>query len=324
MDARIGVERLASRVAHQLRIARESLLNEAPIDIPGPGRDSPPVCSASVVTYRSDLSRFQRLIKGLIPALSDVAARYGGHAILYLVSNDGDPTFERAVVAELDEATARARERVRLRTFNGHGNIGYGAAHNLAIRATRSRYHLILNPDVELEPEAVLAGVRYLESDADCVLAAPHGLDRSGRYLRLAKRSPGVLTLALRAAHVAAGPAGPRRMISNYTYCDLLPADSPQRIELASGCCMLCRTEAIKRVHGFDERYFLFFEDFDLSKRLSRLGDLVEVPDFTIRHFGGDASRRGIVTIVRFVSSALRYFRLHGARRGVAGRIPLE
>jgi GT2 family glycosyltransferase len=75
---------------------------------------------------------------------------------------------------------------------------------------------------------------------------------------------------------------------------------------------MLGRTGCLARIGGFDERYFLYFEDYDLSKRIADLGAIVEVPTVRIQHFGGRTLSRGWPRIRHFLKSGWLYFRRWG------------
>ena len=77
---------------------------------------------------------------------------------------------------------------------------------------------------------------------------------------------------------------------------------------------MLVRGECLTAVEGFDERYFLYFEDFDLSLRLGRLGKLLFAPQVRIVHHGGYAARKGWRHLQMFMRSGLRFFNQHGWR----------
>ena len=83
-------------------------------------------------------------------------------------------------------------------------------------------------------------------------------------------------------------------------------------VEIVSGCCMLCRTTALQQVSGFDPDFFLYFEDFDLSLRLGKLGDVVYLPSMRVRHGGGNAATKGGNHQRYFVRSALRFFNKNG------------
>ena len=197
------------------------------------------------------------------------------------------------------------------RVLHGHGNIGYGAAHNLAIGESSADYHLLLNPDVELDSDSLAIGLAYLAENASVALVSPAAVN-SGERQYLCKRYPSVLILLLRGFIPAALRAPFARKLAAYEMRDL-PQDRPStNIPITSGCCMLCRGHPLREIGGFDERFFLYFEDFDLSLRLGRLGKLVHVPAMRINHDGGNAAGKGLRHIGMFVRSALRFFNQHG------------
>ena len=77
---------------------------------------------------------------------------------------------------------------------------------------------------------------------------------------------------------------------------------------------MLCRTELLQKVQGFDENYFLYFEDFDLSLRIGKIADIVYLPSMRIVHAGGHAARKGIRHLLMFVKSAWYFYNTYGWR----------
>ena len=77
---------------------------------------------------------------------------------------------------------------------------------------------------------------------------------------------------------------------------------------------MLARTSALQAVGGFDERYFLHFEDLDLSLRMHAQGRVVSDPGVTLIHHGGHAARKGLAHLRLFLRSGLRFFNTHGWR----------
>jgi hypothetical protein len=83
---------------------------------------------------------------------------------------------------------------------------------------------------------------------------------------------------------------------------------------IVSGCFMLFRTEVLKRLGGFDPRFFLYFEDFDLSLRAGEVARIAYVPSVRIVHHGGGAARKGLRHVRMFVVSAVRFFNKQGWR----------
>ena len=268
--------------------------------------------SVGFVTWHTPKDMLAGFLDSLAEAVETLARRMPMPVSVYAICNDA-PQDLRAVDAMIRPYAIRASD-VRWHFIQGHGNIGYGAAQNLAVRRTEADFHLMCNPDLVMAPSVLLEAVRFLEAHPGAVLAAPRGIDAEGRYARLAKRPPTLLALALRALSVrpSAGLLG--RRIARYVYDDALPAEQPVPIELASGCFMLARTSALKAIGGFDEGYFLYFEDFDLCHRLAPHGGIYELPTASITHYGGHTAHRGLARTLRFLRSGCRYFHRHGWR----------
>lgn len=196
--------------------------------------------------------------------------------------------------------------------LSGHGNIGYGAGHNLAIRATTAATHLVLNPDVALDPDALRHGLLTL-SEPGSVLVGGVGRDATGKPGYLSKRMPSIGVFYLRGFAPAWLKKRFEKRLAHYEYRDL-PAHRVSDVTLVSGAFMLCRTDALTAIGGFDERYFLHFEDLDLSLRMAARGRVVSDPRVTLIHHGGNAAKKGAGHLKLFLRSALRFFNTHGWR----------
>jgi len=83
-------------------------------------------------------------------------------------------------------------------------------------------------------------------------------------------------------------------------------------LELAGGCFFFLRTDVFQKIGGFDPRYFLYFEDFDLCMRLRRHKSISYVPEVRIMHGGGDVGRKSRRHHWYFSASALRFFSSYG------------
>jgi GT2 family glycosyltransferase len=192
-------------------------------------------------------------------------------------------------------------------------NAGYGAGHNAAQRDTASDLVLVLNPDTELSPEALDEALAFLASREDVVALNPRCVGSDGDAQYLCKRYPSLLVLALRALPFAVLRALFAQRLAHYEYRDLDPG-LPAPVRLLSGACLLCRRSAFVTTGGFDERFFMYFEDFDLSLRLAEHGKVFYLPGMRIVHHGGHAARKGLRHSVWFLRSALRFFHRHGWR----------
>lgn len=200
-----------------------------------------------------------------------------------------------------------ASEFPDVRVVSNTARLGFGANHNQVIRRlvddASARYVLVLNDDTELGTGSVTRMVATLDADPDLGAVVPSVLDGLGR----------------RAATRLAWPS-PRSW---------LRADRFDRTELPDpvhgwlqGSCLLLRVAALRQVGGFDERFFLFYEDVDLSQRLVRGGwRLGECPEATVLHHGhGTVFKADIVdaTFRHGLRSRYLYFDKHLGRSTAA------
>jgi hypothetical protein len=264
----------------------------------------------SIVVHRSDEARLRATVASLARACQRLAAEFGMPARLTIVDNAALEAPLLAVPA--GEPERAAFEAVRYVPMDG--NPGYGAGHNRALAEDCGEYHLVLNPDVELDADALGTGIRYLQQHPRVAGVVPEGRDEAGEPLYLAKREPSLLVLVLRAFAPPAIRSRFGRAMARYEMRDVCALGEAAEVPLASGCFMLLRGEALFAVGGFCTDYFLYFEDFDLSQRLRRIGPLVYLPAMHIVHYGGGAARKGMRHIAWFCRSALRYFSAWGWR----------
>lgn len=263
--------------------------------------------SASVVLHHSDLEHLRLTLTSLVRAaeMADVVP----YLVVVDQSLDGDYSRQaQALVQDLWHSMGDAEFLIAA------DNKGYGAGHNRALKQGLCTFHLILNPDVALDERALEQGLATLRQDQSITLLAPRSVDESGREEYLAKSMPSVGVLALRAF----GSVSLRRRFSaalaRYECHDLPSEGAPHPITLASGCCMLVRGDSLQQVDGFNEAFFLYFEDYDLSLRLTRYGRICRDPQMIIRHYGGEAARKGWRHIVWFMSGGIRFFNRWGWR----------
>jgi GT2 family glycosyltransferase len=226
-----------------------------------------PRLSVAIVTYRTDPALLDRCLQSLARSV----ARARDDALvdgfdLFLIDN-GPPrapsSLESAMLGWPAEAgAAQAR--------SGHGNIGYGRANNLVLGDLRSDVHIVMNPDVELDVDTIGAALAALREHPEVGLVAPAVFGADGKRQYVCKRYPSLAILFLRGF----APAFVRRPfqapLDRYEMRDAIGDRFVSGIPLASGCFMAIRTALFRQLGGFDARYFMYFEDYDLSLRLAR------------------------------------------------------
>jgi GT2 family glycosyltransferase len=283
--------------------------SESGSDLPAPAS-----LSVGIVTFEPDLILLKQTVESLAASITEAerSLLLKGSSVT-LIDNTGRRESMNAVRHAVGRALDDAAVETRFRS--DHGNIGYGAAHNLALLESASDYHLVLNPDVVLDPPAISEALRFLQTHPEVGLLTPAVTGPDGAPQFLAKRFPNVFDLALRGLGSPRLSERFRHRLDRYVHRERGIDTPAEDLEVASGCFMLLRRELAQSIGGFDRRYFLYFEDFDLAVRMRGAGARIAyVPQVRIVHFGGGAARKGWRHVAMYVASGCRFFGRHGWR----------
>jgi GT2 family glycosyltransferase len=193
-------------------------------------------------------------------------------------------------------------------------NPGYGRAVNrlVAQLGQLPPYIGVLNTDLSWQPGTFEQLLGWLQHHPQVSLAVPQILDEAGTPQKLCKHHPTVLGLfSRRFLPDVLKPAWLKRydrwyVMADQNYQEVF--DAPY----LSGCCMLIRSEAFRRAGGFDERYFLYLEDADLTRSLARDGRCVHLPVAGVVHGWGRGNYRNLGLMAVNLASAWHYFRKWG------------
>ena len=222
----------------------------------------------------------------------------------------------------------------RLTIISNDINRGFGAAVNQGARKQDAPLIWILNPDCRVEPGAFRALESALAAHPDAAIAASQLLNEDGTTQESARGEPsaatglfgrhGLLTRFLPQSKAARRNLRAADLVASASAAEPYPA-----IDWAMGASLLIRRELFERVGGFDERFFLYWEDADLCRRLRDLGYTIRyVPAARVVHVGGRSARTARrLAVHAFHRSAYLYYATHVApaplspRRAVARAI---
>jgi len=191
------------------------------------------------------------------------------------------------------------------------GNLGFGRAHNLALRhlAGRSDVHLFLNPDVSFDGGVVPSVLDFFRKEAGVGALMPRVVYADGRLQRLCKLLPTPGDLFLRRFL----PSAVAQFIVNGRYeLHGLPQDRPSIVPSLSGCFLFVNTKLLGSLGGFDERYFMYMEDVDLVRRVGDVAEVVYFPTVCVTHGYSKGSYRDTRLLIYHVRSAISYFNKWG------------
>jgi N-acetylglucosaminyl-diphospho-decaprenol L-rhamnosyltransferase len=196
------------------------------------------------------------------------------------------------------------------------GNVGFSRANNAAFAVARGRYVAVLNPDTEPDAGALATLVRYADEHPGSGMCAPHLVNTDGTDQRTARSFP-TMAAAVFGRRSPLTRLWPRNRWSRRYLRSDAPATGPAAydVDWVSGACMLVPASTLVTVGGFDERYFMYWEDADWCRRIWNAGlPVTVVPTARVVHHEG-GSRRGWPArlVVAFHASAFRYWRSHVA-----------
>ena len=217
--------------------------------------------------------------------------------------------------SEVESKTAikLSLDNVYIDYFHNISNIGYGAAHNIGIRKSielGAKYHLILNPDVSFESYILDELKEYADKNDDVVYILPKVLYPNGEMQYLCKLLPTPFELIFRRFFPDIGVF--KKINDKYTLRES-GYDKLFNPPCLSGCFMFLRTNTLKdNSLFFDDRYFMYCEDFDLIRRMHRIGKTIYFPSVSIIHNHAKGSYKNKKLLFFHMRSAVLYFNKFG------------
>ena len=190
--------------------------------------------------------------------------------------------------------------------WNAH-NVGFGKANNQAIPLISGKYVLFLNPDTLISPDCFTRCIAFMDTHADAGALGVRMLDGQGLFLKESKRGyPSAMTSFFKLSGIAALFPG-SRIFARY-YLGHLSESENHPVEILSGAFMLVRKETLDKTGGFDERFFMYAEDIDLSYRITLAGyQNYYLAEASITHLKGQSTPRDRVHLDLFYQAMIQF-----------------
>lgn len=248
--------------------------------------------TASLVLYKSKPQEVERVLGCVEKSVID---------ILYVVDNSPSDDLCELVHQKTSKADY----------LYGQGNVGYGEGNNIGIRKAidaRSDYHVILNPDIIFENDVLVKLQTYMECHEDVGLIKPALTHLDGTFEASAMLLPSpYVTFGRRLL--------PQNMVerinARFELRDL-NLTVVRNVPIFSGSFLFIRTSVFQKTGLFDERYFMYFEDFDLVRRIHKVSKTVYYPHATIIHAHAAEHKINRKLLMISIRSAIKYFNKWG------------
>ena len=202
----------------------------------------------------------------------------------------------------------------RIKYIFNNSNKGFGAGHNIVLQKLieeneKSEFHLMINADVFFEENTIEKIIAYIRKNSDIGQIGPRIYESNGEINRSCRLLPTPLNLIFRRFF----PVKSIVEKMDYSY-EMKWYDYKSTIEvpILSGCFIFVRTDILKDIGVFDERYFMYMEDYDLCRRIGKKYKVVFYPKVNIVHEHGKASYKSRKMMIVHIKSAIKYFNKWG------------
>ncbi len=248
--------------------------------------------SSSIVVYKNDVKELEYAIRSLLKSKSD----------LHIFLIDNSPTNELQKIV-IDKSVTY---------LHNPTNPGFGAAHNIAIKEAikkGSKYHFIVNPDIHFEGDVIKTMVEHMASDPKIGMMMPQILNEDGSVQNLPKLLPSPFSILKRKIKKPDGAY--QKFINKYELREV-SKDIIYNAPVLSGCFTLLNLTAVKKVGMYDDQFFMYFEDWDLSRRMHLSYKTIYFPKVSVVHSYESGANKSKRLFIVFVNSAIKYFNKWG------------
>ena len=227
-----------------------------------------------------------------------------------IFENTRDINFEVFLVDNAsNDATTGLVERnyPQVKIIKLKENKGFSFANNQILNRLNSKYHVVINPDIIFESNVFKELADYLEQNENVAIITPKVLSEDGSIQYLAKKEPKLKYLLagrLKNFFKFLGKYHDEYVMKEKTDKE----KEPFEIENCTGCFMMIKTEVFKKLKGFDQRFFMYFEDVDLSIRARKYGKIIFYPKTHVIHLWERASAKNLKFLLIHISSMIKYF----------------
>jgi GT2 family glycosyltransferase len=264
----------------------------------------------SIVLYAPDRPLLKEVVDALLQACAQLSVEGKWTVFFDLINNNPEDAHLNEIA---DIARAASTQQITVELVEAGVNGGYGAGNNISFRRhPEVDYHLVLNPDVLVEADALVFAMAFLATNPTVGLLTPQvkGFDNARQYT--CKQHPTLLDMFIRSASSSLLNRLFAQRVQRYEMRDHDYERVISPVPYPTGCFMLFRRTVIDRIGGFDEGFFLHYEDADIGRQVGKVSVTAYVPGVVVLHKWSRDSHKSWRTRWITIKSGLRYWRKWG------------
>jgi len=240
--------------------------------------------SVSTVTYNSDLVKLRSAIESL-------------QSLSYI----------EIVILENSSNTILDLKYKNVKVINSKKNLGFGNGHNQVIfnHSKESKYHLILNPDVYFDPIELEKLINYMNANPTVSIVVPKVLYPNNKLQYSLRLIPTFFDQLIRRLNIYKNRI-------HFNELRFTKYEKEMFVPFPLGCFLLCRSDLLRKIGGFDPRFFLYMEDLDLCRRMAEYGEVKFYPSAQVYHHYEKGSTKKLKLLKYHIISIIKYYNKWG------------
>lgn len=248
--------------------------------------------SLAIVTYNN-----AEIIEDTVKSIIDNIPSEYTYKLYIIDNNSSDRTIE--IVKKI---------KGNIEIIDSKINKGFGYGHNAILDKLRSKYHLVVNPDIIVEnKEQIKKMFEFMEANGEVGMLSPLIVNPDLTIQYLCKINPTVFDMFIRRL----SPKIFRKRQDRYVMKDT-GYNKIMKIEYASGCFMFFRTDILKKLKGFDDKFFMYLEDADITRRVNEISKAMFFPEARVIHAWERGNHNSFKLARITVQSMIIYFKKWG------------
>jgi GT2 family glycosyltransferase len=254
--------------------------------------------SIGVVLYYSDTTIVQNLLDSIVKSNNLEKIDLS----IYLIDNSVDAKYSSLVKANISNAYD-----LDIFFIESIQNGGYGAGHNLVMKFIVGKYHVIMNPDVILEEDSLYVLISLLEGRNEIGLASPKIFMKNGEVFKGCKNNPTLLSMVIRSSVFLTKIKLFNNIMKCKTFTQQKTSANINNVEYLSGAMMFFRSDVFLQINGFDESFFLHYEDADITRRALEVSQNIYCKDSCITHLWQGNTHKDFKSWLITANSGIKY-----------------